>query len=575
MKKIILAILVIFSIITISYADDFKATVESKNVVLGEPFELKLVYSGAEQNVNPDLSVLQKDFQIYSNATSMQTSYINGVINQQHSWTIGLIALQEGKVSIPSISAGKFNSESIDLEVLPAGSSIKQEQNSQESNTQPSAPKFKTDFVIDEKNPYVKQEIIGTLVIKDYIGLEFVSDPMFVKSDDWSIKIVEQPEISAIEGGREIKIHFAMFPLKSGELEIPALQWQAVYFEIDSVPQPRQFGFFGFSDFSLMNKVQKPVMIQTKPQKVKVKAIPDEYAKEWWLPAKALNLSSKFDEKNNSFRVGDTINREVVLSAAGVLDTELPELNFTAPNGMKQYPENPQYSVLVHNNELIAQAKYRIVYIPQQSGKIVLPEISLRWFNTEKGKMETAKISAKEIEIAENPEYSAAIEENMSDEVVQTPKNDMIHEEKTDNAKSKNKENFMQENAYLWLIAAFFLGMIINYLLLRLKKTSDKNEKYIDKIRKNLRDNDYRSLRDNLLKWGNKNFHNFMVNNLNDLAMLIGDEDFSMQMQIINRVLYSDAKETPDSAIILQGLKKGIQHQQKTDKSAPLPKLYE
>ncbi len=573
MKKIILTILAILSIITITYSDDFKATVESKNVVLGEPFELKLVYNGTEQNVNPDLSVLQKDFQIYSNATSMQTSYINGVMNQQRAWTIGLIALKEGKVSIPSVSAGKFNSESIDLEVLPAGSTIKQ--NPQDSNAQPLAPKFKADFVIDEENPYVKQEITGTLIIKDYVGLEFVSDPMFVKSDDWVIKIVDQPEISAIEGGREIKIRFAMFALKSGELEIPSLQWQAVYFDIDNTQKPQQFGFFGFNDFSLMSRVQKPVMIQTKPQKVKVKAIPEEYAKEWWLPAKALTLSNKYDEKNHSFRVGDTISREIVLSAVGVLDSELPELNFTAPKGMKQYPENPQYSVLVHNNELIAQAKYRIVYIPQQSGKIVLPEISLQWFNTEKGKMETAKIGAQEIEIAENPEYSAAIEENMSEEVAQTPKSDLISEEKTEGIKSENKENLMQKNAYLWLIAAFFLGMIINYLLLNLKKSSANNEKYIDKIRKNLQDNDYRSLRDNLIKWGNKNFDNTAVNNLNDLAMLVGDEDFSMQMQIINRVLYSDAKETPDSSIILQRLKDSAHYSLKKTKSAPLPKLYE
>ena len=546
----------------ISRADDFTAEVENNQVVAGEPFVLTLTYSGNEKNIQPDLSVLQNDFQIYSNGSSVQTSYINGVMTQQLSWALGLVTLKDGDITIPPISAGNLRTKSIDLKVLPAGSTILA--NSQNSKSNASAsPKFEAEFSIDEKNPYVKQEITGTLTIKDYVGLEFVSDPVFLNAEDWQIKILEQPSVSQISGGREIKLNFAMFALNPTTTEVPSLQWKAVYFDMSAQPQRHGFGFFDLSDFSAVRGVQKPAIIQTRPQKISIKPIPKEYENEFWLPAKALNLVQKWEDKNPEFKVGETISREIILSAAGILDSELPELEFATPENIKQYPENPQFSLSVYKAHPVAQATYRIVYIPQKSGETTLPEISLPWFNTKTGKPETARIPAQKITIAENLDYQE-ISEAPAPKVKIEPERKPLAVQQTANS----------EQHYLWLILAFVGGMLLSYLLFATRKSTPKEEKTLNKIRKNLKNGDYRRLRDNLIKWGNENFADSSVHNLNDLALLIGEEDFSLQMQLLNRIVYADTKEKPDYDVILQSLKKRLHNRKKTEERTPLPRLY-
>ena len=118
--------------------------------------------------------------------------------------------------------------------------------------------------------------------------------------------------------------------------------------------------------------------------------------------------------------------------------------------------------------------------------------------------------------------------------------------------------------------------MILSYLLFAKRGANENDGKTLNKIRKNLKNNDYRRLRDNLIKWGNENFPNFATANLNDLALLVGEESFAEQMQILNRILYVDAKETPNSEVIIQGLKNCLQKKKSASKEAePLPKLYD
>lgn len=575
MKKILAVIFSLLMTLSSAKADDFTAGVENNQVVLGEPFELQLSYSGDDDSVQPDLSVLQPEFQVYANGSSQQTSYINGVVNQRRDWTIGLIALKEGKVQIPAIKAGKLSSESIDLTVLPAGSSVVSNNKKSTSSEADNAPKFSVDFELDNQNPYVKQEVIGTLIIKDYVGLEFASDPAFGNADDWKIKIIGQPEVSKISGGREIKLRFIMFPQKAGEQTVPTLQWSAYYFDIsDSGAHSRNFGFFDMSGFSMMSSVQKPVILQAKPQKINVKSVPAEYGNQWWLPAKALTLSGKWVEEKPLFKVGEAVTREVVLSAVGVLDSELPDLHFTNPQTLKQYPEKPQYSLNFYKNEPIAQATYRIVYIPQTSGEVVLPEIKLVWFNAKQNKMETAVMPSQKLQVEPNPEYF----ETKEDELKTAPEQAEAKDENAslsapNNAQVDNNEKI---NPILWLVIAFVMGMLLSYLLFSGRLSADSNEdKTLKNIDKYLKNNDYRRLRDNLIKWGNENYPDVGIHNLNDLATLVKDDDFVRQMQILNRTIYSETDEKLNPNMISTVLKKYLKQKNKNKKDAkPLPPLY-
>ena len=204
-----------------------------------------------------------------------------------------------------------------------------------------------------------------------------------------------------------------------------------------------------------------------------------------------------------------------------------------------------------------------------------MPEIKVKWFNVKTGKAETAVIAAQKIKVVENPAYKDIDTKPEETEPQQISANETKAMEMAEKNQPQNNMPTAQ-NSYLWLAASFIFGMVLSYLLFAKRGEKKDEGKTLNKIRKNLKNNDYRRLRDNLIKWGNENFPNFATANLNDLALLVGEESFAEQMQILNRILYVDAKETPNSEVIIQGLKNRLQQKKSASKEAePLPKLYD
>ena len=114
------------------------------------------------------------------------------------------------------------------------------------------------------------------------------------------------------------------------------------------------------------------MVLNTKPIKVNVK--PALAGTKWWLPAKDVKLSAEFNEPNPQFKVGEPVSRTIYMTAVGVLDTNLPEIEFASVDGVKQYPEKPISEMSVKGNDIVSLSKISNVYIPSKTGEIVLWE---------------------------------------------------------------------------------------------------------------------------------------------------------------------------------------------------------
>ena len=147
MKKFLLALSFALVAAAAARAQVLRANIESSTVPMGEAFNLNLSYDGKDgANLQPDLSVLQKDFSIYSTSSSSQISYVNGQSSEQRDWDIGLLPKREGEVEIPAISVGKYKTQPLKLKVLPAGSAVAaqpQSGNVQNDNQLAETVKFK------------------------------------------------------------------------------------------------------------------------------------------------------------------------------------------------------------------------------------------------------------------------------------------------------------------------------------------------------------------------------------------------------------------------------------------------
>lgn len=88
--------------------------------------------------------------------------------------------------------------------------------------------------------------------------------------------------------------------------------------------------------------------------------------------------------------VGDSLQREIVMHVEGGSVLLLPALGDNAVAGLELYTASPEVS----ENEDGGSRTERLTYIAQQGGKVSLPEISLRWYDTGQQRVATVSLPA-------------------------------------------------------------------------------------------------------------------------------------------------------------------------------------
>ncbi len=80
-----------------------------------------IIQSDLNNNTQPDLTSLQKDFEVQGSSTSSQINIINGSRSFKKTWTIELMPKSVGKLEIPEITVGseKTNSLRVTIANLP------------------------------------------------------------------------------------------------------------------------------------------------------------------------------------------------------------------------------------------------------------------------------------------------------------------------------------------------------------------------------------------------------------------------------------------------------------------------
>lgn len=556
------------------WADELTATLDNSKIAYGETVRLKLVYDGNNGGaLQPDFNVLRQDYNIHSVSSAMNTSIINGVSSQKREWNVVLLPKNEGKQQIPSISAGKYQSAPIELEVLSADAVIKKSENS--ADVPENTAFFKAELNVENKQPYLEQEITAVLTISDNRGVQLNREPYFENADDWDIKILSRPETKQQNGKNITEFTYALSPQKSGSLSLPQAVIDGYYLSYNNTaPRAIDSDFFPFMDIDIMRMAgeAKPVLFKSKPETIEVKPIPEDY-KGWWLPADIVVVSAEWADKNPTFKVGEAVSREITVAAAGIAENQLPELEFAEDGEWKKYPDKPQYSSAIHQNKVVSQEIIRVVYIPQKSGELKLPEIRIPWFNVKTQKAETAVIAAQTVMVAPNEAY-----ENVPapvNEKVQTQKDNAAPEikvESTEQATAKKTDYPMLPAVLL----AFLSGIIISFLLFGQKK--EKTQKITAKtvaaeVKNALDGGDFRQARDALITWGEIIFPKEKINNLKELSDIIANDEFTVQCEIINACLYGLAKEKPNEKVIREVLK-NASGKKNTKRQIPLPDLY-
>ncbi len=565
MKKLLLILGLWVSVFSNAAAQTFEAKVNRNNLPEGETLLLTVELEGATSNKTPDFSVLNDNFTVYSAANAYRTNIINGNVSKSQQWNLVLMPNKPGKLTIPAISLDKYKTQPLTISVGTA------EQGAQPAAQAESRPKYTIAAEVDNRNPYVQQQINYTLTLRDSGGLQG-EEPIFqaANENDWIIKSLGAPEISTqnINGAnvREIKFHYALFPQKSGQLEVPATRFNGYYLSGERRTDPFAnlfnddmfIGGFGMAD---VFATRTPVVLSARPIKINVRPAAPENNGHWWLPAESVKLYAEFEPKQPKFAVGEAVSRNIYLQATGVIDSQLPELKFAAAPGIKQYPEKPQTAMSVNNGKIIAVEKVTNVYIPSEAGKLTLPEIGLNWFNVKSGKMEKAVLPAMTIAVAGEtaaPETKTTLpQEQPAVEVPAAPA--------------------QKSSRPLQLGMAFALGILLCLLLIGLGKLLMRSHRrnYVRAITRAAKTGNIYAVRDNLLAWANHKFKERRILSLQDIDAAVNDKEFRCELDKLSEALYSENGTDWNGSLFLRVFKK-ICKQKKglSNNYEPLPKLY-
>lgn len=556
MKKFFGTLILCLMLVCEAFAQNLSASVNRSTIPEGETLMLTLDYDGTTINDSPDLSVLDKDFTIYSVANSFGMQVVNGKMQQSRQWNLILMPKTTGELIIPAISLGQSSSSPLSVKVIKAGTASAETVNNATAD-QAATPKYFLRGRVNNNNPYVQQEIIYKLSLYDSGGLQG-GEPVFEQADakDWVIRSLGEPEVRPMtvngKNMREIVFNYALFPQKSGSLTIPPARFEGYYLTKNpSRRDPFQDLFgddmlragFGMAD---MFATRNPVTLRSDPIKVEVKAVPASNGGKWWLPAQNVMLYGTWDPSNPTFKVGEAVNRTIYLKADGVIDSQLPDIKFKQVSGLKQYPEKPQTQMSVENGSVVSVAKIANVYIPNKPGVITIPAVEIDWFNVKTGQYDKAVLPEATINVEGSaiPEPEAEKQTAMQTSSPKaTPSTSIDNNQNMIVSETVIGKSKMTE-IILLLIGAFGLGIVLSYLVLRPKNRGDGCTNEIRDYRKYIiakaKDKDLRSLRDAIIEWCRNKYGAVKVANFNDVNKLVKDKAFEDELNKITAELYSD-----------------------------------
>ena len=415
-------------------AGSFEASVTPKVVDEGDPVRLTLRFGGDAPAAPPDLSPLEKDFEVLGSQQSQRVSIVNGDVEQTRELEILLSPKHGGEIEIPALRAGDLATAPLYLTVRDGSAG-----NAQGAPGAPSAasgagsapasgdvaarvarngemPGLFVDAQVDQAKPFVQGEVRYTVRVYDALGIR---EGALTEPSAKGVRIEPRGDTRTWEdvvGGRRYMVHereFAAFPQTSGHVVIPPVVLQARIpdedgrarrspfddmFEDDPamaamLAQMRQG--FGGSIIDRMMGSDREVRVRSNPVTLDVQGRPGEAAQGWFLPATSVTLTQSWSPAHPAFRVGESVKRTITLRADGASATQLPEIASGEADGVKQYAAKPETRATANGAELVQSFDV----LPTAAGTITLPRVEVPWWDTASNSQRTAVLPEETIEI--------------------------------------------------------------------------------------------------------------------------------------------------------------------------------
>ena len=582
-SKLIVVLFILVGSINLAFSE-VKASLQQSTVFAGDPVIL-LIETSQNTNAKPDLSPLQKDFQVLGTSTSSQHRVFNGQRSYKKTWTVSLQAKHKGELNIPSIRVGNEKTEALKVTLKDVPPEVKAE-TSQHVFVESSVNTKGDKTYVQQQIPYIVKLFYDSSMQSAEIQTPDINNAVIEKlGDDRRYQIERDGKLFTV-----VEKHFVISPEKSGTLHIPPTIVKGRMSQPNPNEEPRRRGnsrgnnnqdflnrffrdfrkdpFFGndpFQDdfFSQRRRgPSKPFIVQTEAIDVNVLPVPNKFSGSAWLPAEQLIIKDSWTRQPPELKVGEPVTRTITLQAKGLAGSQIPDIEIQKPSGIKMYPETPSSETRTDGNTVFGIQRLKLSYIPNKSGDTTIPAIKIDWWDVKNKKQKTATLPAWDLTVAKGDfveeELSSASDINQlsKSDTTEEPKDSLLDEPVN---KADNSYNWV---TLLWLIAALLLGAIIFWLSRKVFNKTGTADKKLDSelIRSKLiiacEKNDKNKASKYLLEYVRAIWNDESIQNLSSLGTeLKSGKDVILALE---KSLYHAGENSWDGKALLKLLEPGL-----------------
>lgn len=378
---------------------------EYEQVLAGQTFRVQIeVTTDGETPPAPAIPaianlILQEDPVI---RPSQSLVSINGAIRKSVTYHYLAKTDRIGRLSIDGVTAGGVRAAPLDVEVI--------DPRTQPRSNEEKPPVF-VEAVLDKTEVWQGEQILFDFYIYDRLGgLRDLNAPDLENAlNDFIFKRVEDhsaaPRKTIVNGQTYTKmrgIRYALFPLRPGVFEIPAIQLKARV-ELQSDPRDAFFSFSRARRVPLEQVTGRPVM--TEPVTIKVKELPTEGRPAGFSGAVG-NFSFKAGLSRKEVAVGESVSLDVTIIGNANFDT-IAEPKLSLPAEIEKYDVEKQSKFDFGGDLLRGVVDYSFILIPRQEGSLVIDSLEFSYFDPTEGAYRTLKRGPFELKV--NPDEGQSI----------------------------------------------------------------------------------------------------------------------------------------------------------------------
>jgi hypothetical protein len=519
---------------------EVEATLTPQNTSLDQPVRLTLQIEG-EQELSPDLSVLEKDFEILGRSTQQSISVINGQMSAKRSLILTLLPNRAGRLTIPPIPVGDEQTRPLTLQVSEQPQEATGENQKQ----------VQIELSLNKQSAYLDEEVLLTLKLYQAPGIRGESLELPETTiDDLQMELIHEDYYSSQKEGTEYRVLervYALFPQQTGTLTLSKAKFRG-----HSGGSRDPFLSLFRDPFPSQQQSKRIIRSESNSVSIEILPIPEAFTGDRWLPAKNLQIVESGIDNSAMALAGKPLTRRVMVIADGVTSSRLPSLEQEMPAGIKRYPEQPHLNNKPSRSGISSTLQQSFTLIATEAGHYELPALEIPWWNTETQQQEIARLPAREITFTANPSATPAPANQAP--TVERQLNDDQSAEPTDSNGS--------ENEFPWLTTLLGIAWLLTlgawWKSSRNKSTEKRPEtprpnqpgsgqealqEIVERLKTAYQTEEHLAARSAWLDWGQLKWPDNPPNNLARLAKRCHPE-LAMAVNALERAIYSPTAQS-------------------------------